>query len=272
VSEFGINGVRPVELRQVAQYVVGLGIIGALLYFAGMPLFLLLFVGVLTFFLWKVFAAEGRGKSREIFEFYLLSSEILRDDNRRWFGFEIQEAIKRGEDIVASMPIAPPLLHFTLGALYQKIRQPVHAERNLSMALQGPEISFAQRTRELGDYVRMLRRIESSPSEAPQTAAAVRSLERLRRTGGQALLDETRRQSDIGLSGDKEQLSAFEANDGGAENVARRELSSNKPKPQIRSITQTTRPRKVSRHAQTPESGVRPTISEVLHDVYDSKG
>jgi hypothetical protein len=178
VSEFGINGVRPAELRQVAQYVVGLGIIGALMYLAGISLSLLFFVGVLTFFLWKVFASEGRGESRKIFEFYLLSSEILRDDNRRWFGFELHEAIRRGEDIVASMPSAPPLIHFTLGALYQKVGQPVYAERNLSKAIEGPEsdeITFVQRTRELGDYVRMLRRIENSPSDAPQTSAAERA-------------------------------------------------------------------------------------------------
>jgi hypothetical protein len=69
-----------------------------------------------------------------------------------------------------------------------------------------------------------------------------------------------------------EQISAFEAIDGGAENVAIRKSSLNKPKPQIRSVTQTSRPRKVSRRAQTSGSDARPSISEVLHDIYDNKG
>lgn len=271
MSEFGSKGVRAAEPRQLAQYVVGFCVAGTLMYFAGIPLFLLFFVGVLTIFILKVFSSEGRGGARKIFEFYLLANEILRADNRRWFGFELVDAIERGESIIASMPSAPPLLHFTLGALYQKIGRQISAEQYLSKALEGPEsdeMSFVQPTRELADYARMLRRIEASPGAAPLTSAAVRSLERLRRTRGHALLDRARQSPEIDLSRDVEQIQVF---DGGAENVSSRDISLDKPNTQIQSVTRTTRPRKLSRHDKGTNGDARPTISEVLHDIYDGK-
>jgi hypothetical protein len=45
---------------------------------------------------------------------------------------------------------------------------------------------------ELRRYVEVLRRIERDPAEAPQTMAAMRSLERARRTRAAAMLDESR--------------------------------------------------------------------------------
>ena len=62
-----------------------------------------------------MFASGSRNETREIFEFYLSANEILRDDERRWYGFEIKEAVHRGESILQRMSGAPPLLHFALG-------------------------------------------------------------------------------------------------------------------------------------------------------------
>src|SRR5687767_15333159 len=151
-----------------------------MLYVAGFPLFLLFFVGVLAFFIWKVFASDARGETRRIFEFYLLANEMLRDDDRRWYGFEIRETIERGERIVRSMPSAPPLFFFGLGALYQKLGDHTAPAKHLSRVVETEtdEVSITDAGRELRDYVAMLRKIERTPAESPVTSAAVRSLER----------------------------------------------------------------------------------------------
>ena len=73
---------------------------------------------------------------RRIFEFYLSANEILRDDERRWFGFEVQEVLVRGERILQSMNGAPPLVHFTLGALYHKIGDYKSAVNHLSYVVE----------------------------------------------------------------------------------------------------------------------------------------
>ena len=71
-------------LKEKGQYAVAFSVIGVMLYLAGFPVFLLFFVGVLSYFIWKVFTAEGRNETRRIFEFYLSANEILREDDRRW--------------------------------------------------------------------------------------------------------------------------------------------------------------------------------------------
>ena len=135
MSETGLEKRIPGALKEKGQYAAAFSVIGAMLYVAGFPVFLLFFVGVLTFFIWKVFSSEGRNETRRIFEFYLSANEILREDDRRWYGFEIQETIARGEAIVRSMSAAPPLVHFGLGALYQKLDDHTLAVKNLSMVV-----------------------------------------------------------------------------------------------------------------------------------------
>ena len=113
-----------------------LGVVALMLYVIGFPIFLLAFFGALAFFIWKVFTSESRTETRRIFEFYLAANEILRDDERRWFGFEVREAAARGERIVREMPTAPPLVHFVLGALYQRLGDHGSAVKHLSAALE----------------------------------------------------------------------------------------------------------------------------------------
>jgi hypothetical protein len=139
--------------------------------------------------------APSPNGTREVFEFYLSANEILRDDERRWFGFELQETIARGERILQFMNGAPPLVYFTLGAL-------ISQSRRLSLGGQPSGLYFGKRnadekkylyaSQELKNYVRILRKIEREPSEAPQTSAAVRALERARRNRSKTLLEESR--------------------------------------------------------------------------------
>ena len=124
---------KPTELiKEKSQYAIAFGVIAMMLYITGFPLFVIFFFGILAFFIWKTLSAPSTNGTREIFEFYLLANDILRDDERRWYGFEIQEVIARGERILKYLKGAPPLVFFTLGALYNKIGDHQSAEKHLA--------------------------------------------------------------------------------------------------------------------------------------------
>jgi hypothetical protein len=132
---------------------------------------------------------------REVFEFYLSANEVLRDDERRWFGFEVHEVINRGERILQTMQGAPPLVYFTLGALYNKIGDHKAAVNHLTYVVENEssdESTYNYPSPELRNYVKILRKIEREPAEAPQTSAAVRALERARRNRAKTILEQSR--------------------------------------------------------------------------------
>ena len=90
---------------------------------------------------------------------------------------------------------APPLVHFTLGALYHKVGDYKSAVNHLAYIVENEnsdESTYLYPTPELRDYAKTLRKIEREPAEAPQTSAAVRALERARRNRGKTLLEESR--------------------------------------------------------------------------------
>ncbi|HEY2847290.1 MAG TPA: hypothetical protein VGI80_05680 [Pyrinomonadaceae bacterium] len=249
-------------LREKGPAALTIGVVALLLYVIGFPVFLLGFFGALAFFVWKVFTSESRTETRRIFEFYLAANDILRDDERRWFGFEVREAAARGERVAREMPTAPPLVHFSLGALYQKMGDHSGAIRHLSLALEDmstDEASIVFPSKDLREYVRMLRRIERAPAEAPLTSAAVRSLERARKNRGQKMLEFSR-----------EQLAKGHANELHGEAAAEGE----KTRPRATSVLDMSdeppvdASRKRKRAPRSPDD--RQTISEVLHDIYDT--
>ena len=245
-------------LREKAPAVLTVGVVALMLYVIGFPVFLLGFFGALAFFVWKVFTGETRTETRRIFEFYLAANDILRDDDRRWFGFEVREAAARGEAVLRTMPTAPPLVHFVLGALYQKMGDHNGAVRHISLALEdtsADESAIVFPSRDLREYVRMLRRIERAPAEAPLTSAAVRSLERARKNRGQKMLEFSR-----------EQLAKGNVRELHAEAVA--QSNEDRPQPQsIIDISDAPTPKR-KRTPRSPDN--RQTISEVLHDIYDA--
>ena len=249
-------------LRERGPAVLTVGVVALMLYVIGFPVFLLAFFGALAFFVWKVFTGETRTETRRVFEFYLAGNEILRDDDRRWFGFEVREAAARGEAIVRTMPTAPPLVHFVLGALYQKMGDHGGAVKHLSIALEdnsGDESSIVFPSKDLREYVRMLRRIERAPAEAPLTSAAVRSLERARKNRGKKMLEFSRQQLVAGssreLHGDAVAPAADEPRSPGSV----LDMSDDVPVDDAP---------KRKRTPRSPDN--RKTISEVLHDIYDT--
>lgn len=185
----------PAAIKEKGQYFLAFGVIASMLLVAGFPSLVVVFFGIFAFFLWKIFSSGSRNETREIFEFYLAANEMLRDDDRRWYGFEMQEAIARGERILQTVNGAPPLVYFTLGALYNKIGDHKTAVTNLEFVLENgsaDESAYLHPSPELRNYVRILRKIEREPAEAPLTSAAVRALERARKNRGQALLENSR--------------------------------------------------------------------------------
>lgn len=240
---------------------------------AGFPVFVIFFFGIFAYFLLRMFSSGSKSETREIFEFYLTANEILRDDERRWYGFEINEAIKRGEDIVRRMSGAPPLLYFALGALQNKAGDHKAAISNLAFVVENKssdESSFAFPSQELRSYVKVLRKIEREPADAPMTSAAVRALERARKLRAKNLLEDSR-QKFAAIPVTVEPVPALEAENknGGYSFVSNSSDAgdSQRASKPAESTNQAgaSRPKRDKSDMYSD----RKPISEVLHDIYD---
>ena len=156
------------------------------------PVIMVFFFGVIL----VIWIAARHTQAREverIFDFYIAADAILREEERRWYGFEIAEVIEQGECLLETMPDAPPLNYYVLGALYHRLGNHQATVEYLSRLVGDDRYDEAHRTApspQLRRYVSMLRQIEYHPSSAPQTLAAVRSLERARqKTAGKLLME-----------------------------------------------------------------------------------
>lgn len=179
-----------------------LGVMAAMFALMGFSMSIIIFLVLIGYFVWRVVSRSEIGEIRGVFEFYLSANEILRDDERRWYGFEIQEVIKRGNRILQLMPDAPPLVHFALGALNHRAGNFQEAENHLRYVLENDnsdERSRVTASAELRSYVRILRKLEREPAEAPQTTASIRALERARRHRAAAMLTESRQKIQVAL-------------------------------------------------------------------------
>src|SRR6185437_2729307 len=158
------------------------------------PIIMVLFTGM-CFVVW-LFARRAQAREIErIFDFYIAADAVLREEERRWYGFEIAEVIEHGESLLDIMPDPPPLNYYALGALYQRLGNHEAAVEYLSRLNEDEHVDETHRTSpspQLRRYVSILRRIEYQPSTAPQTLAAIRSLERARQRNAAKLLLESR--------------------------------------------------------------------------------
>src|SRR5262252_3079482 len=160
--------------KKMAQKGIALVVIIALLVAVGFaPVFLVFFVvtGVIA---WRVIRQTDRNETREIFDFFIAADEILRDEERRWYGFEVNEVIREGERLTCALPDPPPLLYFSIGALHHRLGNFQAAARCLDHL--GDEGMSDERhintpSPQLRRYVQMLRRIEREPAIAPQALA-----------------------------------------------------------------------------------------------------
>lgn len=266
----------PTTVKERGQYVLAFAVVASMLLVTGFNVFVIFFFGLFGYFLVKMFASGSRSETREIFEFYLTANEILRDDERRWYGFEINEAIQRGESLLKRMSGAPPLVYFTLGALYNKAGDHESAAHHLSFVVENhgsDESAYAFPSPELRSYVKVLRKIEREPADAPMTSAAVRALERARKIRGKALLEDSREKA-AAIKSAAEHTKAEERQQS---HKLRRSRADVAPQPPIEvsvvepsEIDSRNPPKKESQAAKEDRYANRKPISEVLHDIYDS--
>lgn len=280
-------------MKEKGQYFIAFGVIAAMLMVAGFPTFIVFFFGIFAFFLWRTFASTSRSETREIFEFYLSANDILRDEERRWYGFELSDVIGRGERVVRSMSAAPPLVYFALGALYQKAGDHQSAVKHLSFLVENEssdEINYAYPSPDLKKYVSVLRKIEREPHESPMTAASIRALERSRRMRGKTMLELSRdelaqKQKKYDSLPEQEKRNRLESTEKNEQTFVKQSLwaeefdfqpdtekigFSEKKFPSIpnsgKSPENSENPAEEANHDQRN----RKSISEVLHDIYDN--
>jgi len=267
-------------LKEKGQYAIAIVVIAAMFVVTGIPMFVVAFFGIFAFFVVKMLAAGSGNETREIFEFYLSANEMLRDDDRRWYGFEIQEVIDRGEKIIQRMSAPPPLVKFALGALYHKSGEHKAAVSKLSQVIEdsaSDESSYVYPTTELRNYVKVLRKIEREPADAPLTSAAVRSLERARRVRGKLLLEESRTAFSTGepkrLNDELRDFRTIAEIDISNEDDQSKNLN---PIPAtisdafaINSSAKSRTRRKGGEMSKEEEYADRKPITELLHDIYD---
>ncbi|HEX8473933.1 MAG TPA: hypothetical protein VF666_07855 [Pyrinomonadaceae bacterium] len=243
--------------KEALQRTLAILVIMAMLNMMGIPLTVIIFFSVVVFFVWRAVQRSEQQDIRGIFDFYIAANEILRDEERRWYGFEIAEAIERGDRVVRAMYDPPPLVHFTLGALYNRAGDHEAAVEHLAYVTEndlGDEARRFTHSPELQRYVQVLRRLEREPAEAPQTMSAIRSLERARRTRAAAMLEESRQRLNINVASITPTQPASVTSHQTNANANVNQISTNRP----------------ASLAPAPPQ-MPPPISEVLRDVYEEE-
>jgi hypothetical protein len=226
---------------RLAQRLIAIIVIIAILGLVGFSPAVILFCVVAGVVVWRTIRRSENLETERIFEFYIAADEILREEGRQWYGFEIAEVIDRGERVLLSLPDPPPLCRFTLGALHHRVGDFEASVEHLGWVV---EDSFANEVHntvpspQLRRYVDALRRIEREPAMAPQTLSAIRNLERIRRKRALELLNESRQLNETATPETK------------AAEVVAPEMKSGKP------LSLITAP---------------PPITEVLRDVYQAE-
>jgi hypothetical protein len=266
-------------LKERTQYVLTFGVIASMLYVAQFPVMVIFFFGIFAYFLWKTFSKPSGHGVRDVFEFYVSANEILRDDERRWFGFELQEVIGQGEFILKNMNGAPPLVYFTLGALYHRSGNHLAAIEHLEYVEdddRSNENTYLHPSGHLRQYVKTLRKIEREPCEAPLMSAAVRALERARKNRIADMIEESRSGiAAIEAGSSKSASSRLVSGDSGEKNYDSVEQSQSNGKVSGRIFASDDRDVGRGMRTKNPRVSVddpkfdKKPISEILHDIYD---
>jgi hypothetical protein len=170
-------------------------VILAILNAVGLSPVVMVFVTGIVFVIWLVTRRAQMREVERIFEFYVAADAILREEERRWYGFEITEVIEHGESLLELMPDPPPLNYFVLGALYQRLGNHEATVQYLSRLTEDALYDETHRVApspQLRRYVMLLRRLEVHPATEPQTLAAIRNLERARQRNAEKMLLDSR--------------------------------------------------------------------------------
>jgi len=224
--------------KRFTQKTIAVVVIVTLLYGAGVAPIAMLFVSGVIFIVMSISRRVQTREVERIFDFYYAAEAILREEERRWYGFEVAEVIENGELVLETIPDPPPLHLFTLAALYNLIGNAAATSRYLSRVVDDEYSDERHQDRpspELRRYVALLRKIEAEPSLAPQTLGAIRSLERMRRRQAAPMLAASRRALNSEIQG---------------------------------TVAESTRSAIAAVQVNT---GSRPPIHELLHDIYSDE-
>lgn len=238
---------KKLVIRVGAGVVLVAAIVGALEIVRVAPLVIIALggVGLLIFLAVKM---RANRKTKVIFGFYVAANEILVDGERSRYHFEVAEVIKTGEKVVKSMPDAPPLSRFALGALYYSIGDHNAAVEQLGFAAEEEVLKESRHispSRQLRRYVERLRKIERRPKRWAKTNAAIASLERMHQERAARLLAQSQQQL-------KRMVEAYEGELSEQAGSPRKDLAISR----TRSLKSITAPR---------------PISEVLNDIYQEE-
>ena len=220
-------------------------IVVAMLNAVGFPPVIMVMITSMIFVVWLFVRRSQAREVERMFDFYIAADAILRDEERRWYGFEIAEVIEHGESLLEIMPDPPPLNYYALGALYHRLGNHQASVDYLSRVTEDEHYDETHRitpSAQLRRYVMMLRRIEYHPASAPQTLAAIRGLERARQRNAEKILLESR--------------AAIDAQKG-----------------EVKPDQVAEAPEEMSFALSLPLSAISapPPISKVLHDVYQDE-
>ncbi len=198
------------------------------------------------------------------------------------------EVITKGEHILQIMHGAPPLVYFSLGALYNKVENHDAAVKHLSYVVEedlAKEKSYVHPSADLRNYVKVLRSIERNPSQSPQTSASIRALERARKNRGEKLLSESRTKLESfnpKLPAENKPIFANSKKDanGNGDDSLLKTINETKEAKEERANFERSRAQSVRRkpgfdhaendyHNDDDLHANRKPITEVLHDIYD---
>src|SRR5205085_11344230 len=106
--------------QETAQRLIAIVVIMAMLGVMGIPLTVIVFFATVVYFVWRAVQRSEQQDVKNIFDFYIAANEILRDEEKRWYGFEINSVVAEGERVLHLMPDPPPHVYFTLGAPHSR--------------------------------------------------------------------------------------------------------------------------------------------------------
>src|SRR2546423_8242000 len=96
--------------QETAQRLIAIVVIMAMLGVMGIPLTVIIFFAAVVYFVWRAVQRSEQQDVKNIFDFYIAANEILRDEENRWYGFEINNVIGHAERGLPMMSDPPPLV------------------------------------------------------------------------------------------------------------------------------------------------------------------
>ena len=180
---------------RLPQKLIAVVVIAALLQLVGVAPFVIAMLACLGLGVSYIVQRSAYRETQRIFTFYVAAEEVLRNEDRHWYGFEVAELIDQGEKVMSSIADVPPVCQFAVGALCHRVGDYEAAVEHLTPIVQPQAISensYSTPSLQLRRYVEMLRSIEREPAKAPAALGAIRSLERMRQKYAAKLLLESR--------------------------------------------------------------------------------